>query len=232
MPSLKDRATKAVDRAAKNIQKQVSDSIDSVVDRTEDLRAQLEKRVEETADETRRRAARLALSVLDFQKTTYDHTFKLVSQLQERSESAVSGVLHDAGWLPGEGKAVVKEWVHLMKSSRSDFNKTMGKSFDLITEYLKRVEKEAHKASAKPAMRSDRNASVIAASGMALQSRVTPCRGQRPRWTSIQFAPALTATPMARAASIMYRLPPIRVSASSTPSKRPIGVLNCRRTRA
>ena len=35
-----------------------------------------------------------------------------------------------------------------------------------------------------------------------------------------------------RAASIMYRLPPMRASASSMPSNLPIGVLNCLRTRA
>jgi hypothetical protein len=86
---------------------------------------------------------------VDFQKTTFDNMYKAIAQVQEKSENAVSGMLHDAGWLPGEGKAVVKEWVHLLRSSRADFNKTVGKSFDLITEYLKRVEKNKHAAPAK-----------------------------------------------------------------------------------
>lgn len=146
MTTFKDRASKVVDRAAKNIQKQVSGSIDSVVDRTEALRKEFDRRVEETAEQTQSRAARLALSVVDLQKTTYDHTFKAIARVQEKSENAVSKVLHDAKWLPGEGKAVVKEWVHLLKTSRNDFNKTVDKSFDLITDYLKRVEAEAHKA--------------------------------------------------------------------------------------
>ena len=138
MPTLKARATKAVDKATKQIHKQVTGSIDAVVEQTEALRGQFEKRAEETAEQTRRRAARLALSVVDFQKTTFDNMYKAIAQVQEKSENAVSGMLHDAGWLPGEGKAVVKEWVHLLRSSRADFNKTVGKSFDLITEYLKR----------------------------------------------------------------------------------------------
>ena len=47
------------------------------------------------------------------------------------------------------------------------------------------------------------------------------------------FSPRSIATAViARAASIMYRLPPIRVSASSMPSNFPIGVRNWVRTRA
>jgi len=151
MSTLKARATKVVNKASKNIQKQVTGSIDAVVERTESLRGEFEKRAEETADQTRRRAARLALSVVDFQKTTFDNVYKAIAKVQEKSENAVSGMLHDSGWLPGEGKAVVKEWVHLMRSSRADFSKTVDKSFDLITDYLKRVEAEGKKAKKKTA---------------------------------------------------------------------------------
>ena len=149
MSTLKDRATKVVDRAAKNLQKQISGSLDSVVDKTESLRGEFEKRAEETAEHTRRRAAQVALSVVDFQKTTFDTTFKMVSEFQKQSENAVSKLLKGSSWLPKEGKAVVDEWVHLLRTSRTDFDKTVGKSFDLITEYLKRVESEGTKKSAK-----------------------------------------------------------------------------------
>ena len=47
------------------------------------------------------------------------------------------------------------------------------------------------------------------------------------------FSPRSTARAVSlRVASIMYRLPPMRASASSTPSNLPIGVLNWLRTRA
>lgn len=152
MSTLKDRATKAVDKAAKKLQKQLSGSLDSVVDKTEAIRGEFEKRAEETAEHTRRRAAQVALSVVDFQKTTFDTTFKLVSQFQKQSEDAVSKLLKSSSWLPKEGKEVVDEWVHLLRTSRTDFDKTVNKSFALITDYLKRVESEgAKKKSAKPA---------------------------------------------------------------------------------
>lgn len=153
MSTLKDRATKAVDKAAKKLQKQLSGSLDSVVDKTEAIRGEFEKRAEETAEHTRRRAAQVALSVVDFQKTTFDTTFKLVSQFQKQSEDAVSKLLKSSSWLPKEGKEVVDEWVHLLRTSRADFDKTVNKSFALITDYLKRVETEGTKKtkSAKPA---------------------------------------------------------------------------------
>ncbi len=44
-------------------------------------------------------------------------------------------------------------------------------------------------------------ASVIAASGMWLQSSVIACSGQRPRFTSIQPGPLATCAPIAWAAS-------------------------------
>ena len=62
--------------------------------------------------------------------------------------------------------------------------------------------------------------------------RSVRCSFAMPEMTA-GFSPAsIAAVVSIRAASIMYRLPPMRVSASSMPSKRPIGVLNCVRTRA
>jgi len=151
MATLTERAGKAVDRAAKSVQKQVAGSIDSVVKQTEKLRGEMERRAEETAEQTQKRGARLALSVVDFQKTTFDNVFKAVSGLQEKSENAISGVLHGSEWLPKEGKSVVNEWVRLLRTGRGDFQKTVQKSFDLITEYLERVESSAGKAPKKKA---------------------------------------------------------------------------------
>lgn len=160
MATLKDRATKVVDKAAKKLQKQISGSLDSVVDKTESLRGEFEKRAEDTAEHTRRRAAKVALSVVDFQKTTFDTTFKLVAQFQSQSEDAISKLLKGSNWLPKEGKSVVDEWVHLLRTSRTDFDKTVNKSFDLITEYLKRIESEGTKKSAKKSKKAAAKKSV------------------------------------------------------------------------
>jgi hypothetical protein len=118
----------------------VNSSIDKVIKKTEDLRDQLESSAEETADQTARRAAKLALSVVEFQKTTFETSFKLLSRLQDQSTKAVSGTLLDAKWVPKEGKQVVREWTRLIEGGRKDFESTVDKSFGLITEFLDRVQ--------------------------------------------------------------------------------------------
>jgi hypothetical protein len=142
MAKAKTRTQSVVDKARKTAQERakiVQKTLDDAVSRTEKLRDQLEARAEDTADQTRRRAAKLALSVVDFQKTTFDNTFKVITQLQEQSEKIVTSMLNDADWMPKEGKAVVKEWTNLLKSARRDFEKTVDRSFDLISDLLERV---------------------------------------------------------------------------------------------
>ena len=67
----------------------------------------------------------------------------------------------------------------------------------------------------------------------ALCPRTTELVESIPGLTTAGFSPRSIAVAVSmRVASIMYRLPPMRASASSTPSNLPIAVLNCVRTRA
>lgn len=128
----------------------VQDSIDKVTRQVEELRDKLKKGAEDAAAGTQRRATKLVLSVVDFEKTTFDNAFKVISQLQEQSEKAVQNLVEGANWLPKEGKSIVKEWIHMLRTGRGDFKKTVDKSFDLLTDYLERVSK-AEETAAKTA---------------------------------------------------------------------------------
>lgn len=128
----------------------VQESIDKVTDKAEQLRGKLKKGAEDAAAGTQRRATKLVLSVVDFEKTTFDNAFKVISQLQEQSEKAVQNLVEGMNWLPKEGKSIVKEWIHMLRMGRGDFKKTVDKSFDLLTDYLERVSK-AEEAAAKTA---------------------------------------------------------------------------------
>ena len=158
MARAKSKSKSAVERLRKDAKartKRVSTQFNKVVKRTEKLRSQVESRAEESADQTRRRAAKLAGNVIDFQKTTFDNTFKVVDKLQSQSEDAIAKLLTEGDWMPREGKSVVKEWAKLLKSARKDFQKTVDTSFDLISDLLERLEKESAKkkpvAKKKPA---------------------------------------------------------------------------------
>lgn len=163
MAAKKTRAQKLVDSATKSAKKRAdrfTKSVEGVIGQTEKLRDNFEKRAEETTEQTRKRAIRLTLSAVDFQKTTFDSAFGALSRLQSQSEDMVGGMLNNADWLPKEGKAVSKEWVKLLRAARSDFKDTVDKSFDLISDYLERVEagkpskKKAAKKKAAPKKKS------------------------------------------------------------------------------
>ncbi len=100
-------------------------------------------------ENTRKQAIRLALSVVEFQNTTFDNSIDAIGKLQNRSGKLLHRVVKDASWVPGEGKDVVDEWIHAVKKNREDFKKSSDKSFSLVVKYLKRLERESGKAAPK-----------------------------------------------------------------------------------
>ncbi len=114
--------------------------VENVTRQVEDLAERFIETADDTVDHTRRRAYKLALSLVDFQKTTFDTSFDLLAQVQEQSEKMVHQFLTGSDWLPKEGKDVVDEWVKTLRSGRDEFRRTMDKSFDLITDYFERME--------------------------------------------------------------------------------------------
>ncbi len=109
----------------------------------------VQKKVKALGDGTVRRATKLALNLVDFQKTTFDNTIRVFSVLQVQTEKLIEELTVKSNWMPKEGKKVVEEWIKTVNRSRNDFKKTMDRSFDLISEYLKRVQDE-EAAKAKP----------------------------------------------------------------------------------
>lgn len=112
-----------------------------------------EKTMESAREQTQKRAARLAMNVVDFQKSTFDSSIDALGRLQKRSDKLVRRAVKDATWMPGEGKDVVEEWVSTMEKARADFKRTTDKSFDLVLRYLKRLER-GDGAAKKPAKKS------------------------------------------------------------------------------
>ncbi|HNR30552.1 MAG TPA: hypothetical protein PKI11_06660 [Candidatus Hydrogenedentes bacterium] len=137
MAKQKSAVAKTIDKTPKI----VKDAVDKITDRAEKLKETISKRAEDAATGTQRRATKVMLSVIDFQKTTFDNTFKIIGQVQEQSEKAIQNLIEDASWLPKEGKAIIKEWIRMLRVGRSDFQKTVDKSFDLVTDYFERVVK-------------------------------------------------------------------------------------------
>ena len=102
-----------------------------------------------TRDAGRERTAQMALSVIELQRKTFDGTIKGVGKLQDQTGKMLHKIAQSASWVPDEGKQVVDEWNKATHRGREEFQKTMDKSFDLLSHYFERVKKGAPAAAAK-----------------------------------------------------------------------------------
>ena len=100
--------------------------------------ARLTKRAEESMELTRQRG--LVLSVIELEKATFDHTFKLVDRLQKQTEDVVKEYVEKAEWMPQEGRTMVEEWTRMLQQTRKEFLKTVDKSFVHVSDYIKRIQ--------------------------------------------------------------------------------------------
>ncbi|NUM55412.1 MAG: hypothetical protein HUU46_17325 [Candidatus Hydrogenedentes bacterium] len=95
------------------------------------------------------RAAKVALRVIELEKKTFDRVAKRVGSMQDRMDKMVQKRVDAAKWMPKEGKQLVAEWVHTMKKGRGDLRKAVDTTFDLSSEFVKRVSEPAVKAKKK-----------------------------------------------------------------------------------
>ena len=87
----------------------------------------------------KQRVAKTALRVVEIEKKTFDRVAERVGSVQARVDRVVQKRVESAKWLPKEGKQLVAEWMHTMKKGRGDFRKAMDVTFDLSSEFVKRV---------------------------------------------------------------------------------------------
>ncbi len=95
------------------------------------------------------RAAKVALRTIELEKKAFDRVAERVGSLQARADKIVLKRVDSAKWLPKEGKVMVAEWVHTMKKGRGDLRKAVDTTFDLSTEFVKRVSEPVAKAKKK-----------------------------------------------------------------------------------
>ena len=87
----------------------------------------------------RQRAAKVVLRVLELEKKTFDRVVNAIGSVQGRADKMVLKRVDAAKWMPKEGKQLVSEWVHTMKKSRGEMVKAVDVTFDLSSEFVKRV---------------------------------------------------------------------------------------------
>jgi hypothetical protein len=74
--------------------------------------------------------------VIDFQKATFDNSFKAMATLQEQGEQIVNMFLEQAPWLPQEGKKAVADWINAYRKGREDFRDYVETNFEKVKDYF------------------------------------------------------------------------------------------------
>lgn len=94
-----------------------------------------------TSDAGRQPAAQFAISAVEYQRKAMHNALKGIGKLQDQTGKLVLKMAQGATWMPDEGRQVVDEWNKATQRGREDFEKTMNKSFDLLSAYFERVKK-------------------------------------------------------------------------------------------
>ncbi len=80
--------------------------------------------------------------MIDFQKATFDNSFKAMATLQEQGEKMVDMFLQQAPWLPAEGKTAINEWIGTYRQGRDNFKNSVETNFSKVQEYFTEAKSE------------------------------------------------------------------------------------------
>ncbi len=88
---------------------------------------------------------KIAKQMVEFQKATFDNTFKAMGMVQDQGERMLSMSLNQATWLPEEGKKAIDGWVKSYKKGREDFKKIVDENFGRVEAFFAGTEKAKKK---------------------------------------------------------------------------------------
>lgn len=89
--------------------------------------------------------------LINFHRSAIMKGLNLVAKAHDVAEDSLLSSVKEGKWLPGEGKEIIDAWSESMKNGLEDFSKVTDKSFELLIQFLDRVEKEKAAAEAKDA---------------------------------------------------------------------------------
>ncbi len=85
------------------------------------------------------RTANAVLKLIALEKSSFAKVTDRLGSLQARADKAIQKRVESSTWLPKEGKQLMSEWMQTAKKGRSDLRKTVDVTFDLTSDFVKRV---------------------------------------------------------------------------------------------
>jgi len=74
--------------------------------------------------------------MVEFNKTTYENSFKGIALLQQQTERMTKTMVDQATWLPDEGKKALDSLSDVYKSAYDNFKTMMDDNFKKVEAYL------------------------------------------------------------------------------------------------
>lgn len=122
-----------------------------------------------------------ARHLINLQRVSVKAGVGLVSKVQQYTEKSLLDAVKDGKWLPREGNEVIEEWTRMMQSGVDEFARVTDKSFELLLQYLDRVEKEKRptpgsgtRKTSKPASTGKSKKAVVPAKKSVAKRKTAP----------------------------------------------------------
>ncbi|MGV8058765.1 MAG: hypothetical protein AB2L12_12185 [Smithellaceae bacterium] len=80
--------------------------------------------------------------LIDFNKMVFDNIFNAMTILHDRTENTVFRFLEKAQWIPDDGNKAFQEWANAYKKNREYFKAYTDESYEKVTDYFTKAEKE------------------------------------------------------------------------------------------
>ena len=181
---------------------------DSIQSTAEKLRDQLANGVHDSGAAAKDRSVGVTIALIKLQRSMFDRSFKVLARLEKYSDKLMKKHVQGANWMPAEGKDIVKEWNQMLNDGRVEFQKTVDKSYDLLTDCLERIRKEQASVGKKTAAavsakvskaKSATRAKIVTRTKSAAKSQSAPKKSKRPSAsTASAFRHVMCAPPSNR----------------------------------
>jgi hypothetical protein len=78
----------------------------------------------------------IAKQMIQFNKTTFDNSFKAMTMVYEQNEKMLNTFLDQAAWMPPDGKKAVTDWMGSYKKGCDDFKKMVDDNYKKVESFF------------------------------------------------------------------------------------------------
>lgn len=87
--------------------------------------------------------------MLEFNRTAFDNSFKVLVFFQNQIEQHFLRFLEKANWMPEEGKKIINEWTNAYKKNYENFKTYTDENYKKVADYFAKVSEEEQKTKKK-----------------------------------------------------------------------------------